>query len=52
MSLINNIEGKINEAVGKAKQNAEDRSFHKEGVDQEALGKRQQDKKPAAAKPE
>lgn len=41
-NLITKIEGKINTAVGKIKQNADDKSFHKEGADQQALGEAQQ----------
>jgi uncharacterized protein YjbJ (UPF0337 family) len=40
-SIISKIEGKINTAVGKIKQNADGRSFDKEGAEQEALGKSQ-----------
>lgn len=40
-SIIRNIEGTINTAVGKIKQNADGHSFDKEGTEQEELGKSQ-----------
>ncbi|NYD91789.1 CsbD family protein [Sphingomonas melonis] len=40
--LISGIEGAINTAVGKAKQNADNPSLHGEGAEQEARGTRQQ----------
>ncbi len=40
-NIVKKIEGTINTAVGKIKQNADGHSFDKEGVDQEALGKSQ-----------
>jgi uncharacterized protein YjbJ (UPF0337 family) len=50
-NVISNIAGKINEAVGKDKHNAQDPSLHEEGAEQEALGKGQQDEEVAAQKP-
>ena len=38
---ISGIAGAINSAVGKAKQNADDPSLHKEGAEQQAQGDRQ-----------
>jgi len=40
-SIISKIEGTINTAVGKIKQNDDGHSFNKEGGEQEELGKRQ-----------
>lgn len=40
-SIISKIEGTINTAVGKIKQNADGHSFDKEGAEQEELGKSQ-----------
>ncbi|NII59981.1 hypothetical protein [Sphingomonas aerolata] len=37
-SIIRKIEGTINTAVGKIKQNADGHSFDKEGTKQEELG--------------
>jgi uncharacterized protein YjbJ (UPF0337 family) len=39
--IIRKVEGTINTAVGKIKQNADGHSFDKEGAEQEALGKTQ-----------
>jgi uncharacterized protein YjbJ (UPF0337 family) len=49
--MISNIAGKINEAIGKAKQNAQDPSLHEEGVEQEAIGKGQQETRAPAERP-
>lgn len=40
-NIVKKIEGTINTAVGKIKQNADGHSFDKEGLDQETLGKSQ-----------
>lgn len=40
-SIIKKIEGSINTAVGKIKQNAGGHSFDQEGAEQESLGKSQ-----------
>lgn len=40
-SIISKIEGTINTAVGKIKQNADGHSFDKEGTEQKELGKSQ-----------
>ena len=40
-SIISRIEGAVNTAVGKIKQNADGHSFDKEGTEQEQLGKSQ-----------
>jgi uncharacterized protein YjbJ (UPF0337 family) len=40
-SIIKKVEGTINTAVGKVKQNADGHSFDKEGAEQEEVGKRQ-----------
>jgi uncharacterized protein YjbJ (UPF0337 family) len=40
-NIISKIEGTINTAVGKIKQNADRDSFDKEGIEQEKLGKSQ-----------
>ena len=40
-SIISKIEGTLNTAVGKIKQNADGHSFDKEGTEQEELGKNQ-----------
>jgi uncharacterized protein YjbJ (UPF0337 family) len=40
--LISGIEGAINAAVGKAKQNADNPSLHEEGAEQETRGTKQQ----------
>jgi uncharacterized protein YjbJ (UPF0337 family) len=39
--VISKIEGTINTAVGKIKQNSDGHSFDKEGAEQEELGKSQ-----------
>ncbi|MBJ6123631.1 hypothetical protein [Sphingomonas mollis] len=41
-SKIGKIIGKVNEAVGAMKSNADDASVREDGAEQEALGKRQQ----------
>jgi uncharacterized protein YjbJ (UPF0337 family) len=41
VTSISKIEGTINTAVGKIKQNADGHSFDKEGTEQEELGKSQ-----------
>ncbi|MBJ6120850.1 hypothetical protein [Sphingomonas mollis] len=41
-SKIGKIIGKVNEAVGTMKSNADDASVREDGAEQEALGKRQQ----------
>ncbi|WP_159043485.1 CsbD family protein [Sphingomonas sp. STIS6.2] len=46
-SIISKIEGTINTAVGKIKQNADGHSFDKEGAEQEELGKSQLSDSPA-----
>lgn len=40
-SIIRKIEGTVNTAVGKIKQNSDGHSFDKEGAKQEELGKSQ-----------
>lgn len=39
--IISKIEGTINTAVGKVKQNADGHAFDEEGAKQEELGKKQ-----------